>query len=66
MNDGPQAAAEHYRIPLATVHGAMAFYFDNEAAIHEAIQEARKLGEQLGARSGQSALEEIRARKNAP
>ena len=43
----------------------MAFYFDNEAAIHEAIQEARKLGEQLGARSGQSALEEIRARKNA-
>ena len=31
LNDGPQAAAEHYRIPLATVHGAMAFYFDNEA-----------------------------------
>ena len=57
LNDGPQAAAEHYRIPLATVHGAMAFYYYNEAAIHEAIQEARKLGEQLGARSAQSALE---------
>ena len=62
LNDGPQTAAEHYRIPLATVHGAMTFYYDNEAAIHEAIQEARK----LGARSAQSALEEIRARKNAP
>ena len=22
LNDGPQAAAEHYRIPLATVYGA--------------------------------------------
>ena len=66
LNDGPQAAAEHYRIPLATVYGALAFYSDHEAAIHEAIQEARKLGEQLGARSAQSALEEIKGRKNVP
>ena len=42
LNDGPQAAADHYRIRLATVHGALAFYYYNEAAIHEAIQEARK------------------------
>lgn len=49
FNDGPQAAAEHYRLDLATVQAAMAFYTDNEAAIHEAIQEARRLGEQLGA-----------------
>ena len=61
MNDGPLAAAEHYRIPLAAVHGAMAFFHDNEAAIHE----TRKLGEQLGARSAQAALEELRARNYA-
>ena len=66
LNDSPQAAAEHYRIPLATVYGTMAFYYDNEAAIREAIQEARNLGEQLGARSAKAALEKMRARKNAP
>ena len=38
LNDGPQAAAEHYRLDLATVQAALAFYDGNEAAIHEAIQ----------------------------
>ena len=66
FNDGLQAAAEHYRLDLATVQAALAFYDNNEAAIHEAIQAARKLGEQLGARSAHSVLEELRARKNAP
>lgn len=66
LNDGPQAAAEHYRVPLVAVYSALAFYYDNEATINDAIRQARELGEQLGARSGQSALEEIRARKNAP
>ncbi len=66
LNDGPQAAAEHYRIPLAAVYGALAFHCDNEAAIDEAIRKARELGEKLGARSAQSVLEEFRARKNAP
>ena len=65
LNDGPQAAAEHYRIPLAAVHGAITFYYDNEAAINDAIRQARELGEQLGTRSAQSALEEIRGRQNA-
>ena len=63
--DGPRAAADHYRLDLATVHGAMAFYYDNETAIKQAIREARELGEQLGARASQSALEEIRGRQNA-
>ena len=44
----------------------MAFHVDNEAAIDEAIDEARKLGEQLGARSMAAALQEMRARKNSP
>ena len=66
LKDGPQVAADHYRIPLANVHGAMAFYCNNEAAINAAIREARELGEQLGARSAQSALKEIIGRKNVP
>lgn len=66
LNDGPQAAAEHYRIPLAAVYGALAFHWDNEAAIDEAIREARELGEKLGARSIQSAIQEMKERLKAP
>ena len=55
-------AAEHYRIPLATVYGALVFYCDNEAAIDEAIREAREVGEQLGARPAQSAIKEMKER----
>ena len=66
LNDGPQAAADHYRIPLASVYGALAFHCDNEAAIDEAIREARELGEQLGARSIQSAVQEMKERLKAP
>lgn len=29
LNDGPQAAAVHYRIPLATVYSALVFYCDS-------------------------------------
>ena len=66
FNDRPQASAEHYGIPLANVYGAMAFYDQNERAIEDAIRQARELGQQLGARSAQAALEELRARKNTP
>lgn len=65
LNDGPQAAAEHYDIGLANVHGAIAFYYDNEAAISAAIREARELGQQMGARAAQSALDEIKQRGDA-
>ena len=65
LNDGPQAAAEHYRLPLASVYGALAFHYDNKAAIDEAIREAREIGEQLGARSAQSAIKEMKKRLNA-
>ena len=66
LNDGPQAAAEHYRIPLAAVYGALTFHCDNEAAIDEAIRKARELGEKLGARSIQSAIQEMKERLKAP
>ena len=65
FNDGPQASADHYGIPLANVYGAMAFYCENEGAIKDAIRQARKLGDQLAARSAQAALEKIRARHKA-
>ena len=38
LNDGPQATAERYRLPLADVYGALAFHYDNQAAIDEAIR----------------------------
>ena len=66
LNDGPQAAADHYRLELAVVHGAISFYYDNETAIDEAIHEARELGEQVGARSVQSAIQEMKKRLKAP
>ena len=66
LNDGPQAAAEHYRIPLAAVYGALAFHCDNEATIDEAIREAREIGEQLGVRTVQSAIKEMKERLKAP
>lgn len=65
LKDGPQAAADHYDIGLASVHGAIAFYYDNEAAINESIRAARKLGEKLGARSAQTVFDEIKQRGDA-
>lgn len=62
LQDGPQAAADHYKIGLASVHGAIAFYYENEAAIKSAIRAARELGAQLGARSAQTVIEEIKRR----
>jgi len=66
LNDGPQASADHYGIPLANVYGAMAFYCENEGVIKDAMREARELGEQLGARSIQSAIKEMKERLKAP
>ena len=43
----------------------MAFYYENEGAIKDAIRQARELGEQMGARSAQAALEEIKGRQKA-
>ncbi|MFW5692533.1 MAG: hypothetical protein ACOCX3_04200 [Chloroflexota bacterium] len=43
LKDGPQAAADHYDIGLASVHGAMTFYYDHEAAINESIRAAHEL-----------------------
>ena len=60
-----RSSGTRWRLDLATVHAAMAFHYDNEAASNEAIRQARKLGEQLGARSMQAALEEMRGRKKA-
>lgn len=64
LKDGPQAAADHYDIGLASVHGAIAFYYDNEAAINESLRAARELGGKLGARSAQTVLDEIKQRSD--
>ena len=66
LNDGPQVTADHYRPPLADVYGTLVFHYDNEADIDEAIRHARELGEQLGARSAQAAIKEMKERLKAP
>ena len=63
FNDGAEVSAEHYNLHLAQVHGAIAFYLDNEEAIEQAKQASRELGRQLGARDIEDAIEEIRQRK---
>lgn len=62
FNDGIEASAEHYGLSLADVHAAMAFYYDNEAAIQKAIAEARELGYKMGARDSSEVIAEIKAR----
>jgi len=66
FNDGSLAAAAHYSIPLASAYGALALHYDNEAAIDEAIRQARELGEQLGARTAQFASKKMKEHLKAP
>lgn len=49
LRDSPGASAEHYKLSLAEVYGAIAFYHENKESIEDAIKKARKLGEELGA-----------------
>lgn len=65
LKDSSQVAADHYNLHIASVHGAIAFFYDHEQAIEQAIHAARDLGESLGARSGQTALDAIKKRGNA-
>ena len=45
FNQGAEVSAEHYGLTLAEVHGAMAFYYENEKEIEQAIVEVQALGE---------------------
>lgn len=65
LHDEPQAAADHYAINRADVHGAVAFYYDYETAINDAIDDARQLGQKMGAVSGQDLLAAIRQRTDS-
>jgi uncharacterized protein (DUF433 family) len=62
FNDGAEASAEHYRIPIAQVYSAMAFYRDNEEAIKACIKEEHDALIKMGMRDGNELLAEIRAR----
>jgi hypothetical protein len=63
FNDGAEASAKHYGLPVAHVYSAMAFYRDNEDAINKSVEEMRELGKKLGARNASDHLAEIRARQ---
>jgi hypothetical protein len=62
FNDSPEASAEQYRLTIAEVYSAMAFYRDNEEAIKSSLQAERELGKEMGARDLDELLAEIRAR----
>ena len=49
LQESPVASAEHYSLSMAEVYGAIAFYHENKESIIEAIEEARALGNKLGA-----------------
>jgi len=54
IQDSAQIAAEHYQFSLATVHAAIAFYYDNEQAIQQADEvELQKLWD-MGMKSPKS------------
>lgn len=61
--DGVEAAATQYKISPAEVHGALAFYYDNEDAIREANEKAWELIQASGGRDSREALAEILSRK---
>lgn len=65
IKDGVQVSADHYGLDLAQVHSAIAFYYDNEDAIREALQQARQSAQDMGAMTAKEALERIRKRKTA-
>lgn len=62
FNDGPEASAKHYKLTLGQVHSAIAFYYDNQEAIQQSIEEMRNLGKKWGERDSSEHLAEIRAR----
>jgi hypothetical protein len=62
FNDGAEASAEHYGLPISQVYSAMAFYRDNEEAIQASLKEEDEGLIKLGMRDGNDVLAEIRAR----
>ena len=59
INDGAEAAAEEDELSLAEVYTALAFYYENEVAIQQALEVVR---EQIRALGGYDRLEIIRRR----
>lgn len=45
LNDGPQAAAEHYNLTLAQVYNALTFHYDNADTIREALATLRQVND---------------------
>ncbi|MCK6581390.1 MAG: DUF433 domain-containing protein [Anaerolineae bacterium] len=57
----PPAIADHYGIDLADVHGALAYYYDNKAALDAEIARDEALIQQVGV-SGADLKAKIRQR----
>jgi hypothetical protein len=56
--DGVEAAAEQYALSIGQIHGALAYYYDNQEAIEQAHEDAWNNPNRKG-----TSIEELRALK---
>jgi hypothetical protein len=63
VNDGAEAAAEEDELSLAEVYAALAFYYENEAAIQQALEAVRQQIRAAGGRDSREVREEIMRRQ---
>lgn len=62
LSQGVEFTAKQYHISMAQVHGALAFYYENQTEIEQRYQEAQTHLEQYAV-DGWQRLEEMRNRK---
>jgi len=61
LGESPDEIVRAYpQLTLADIHAALAYYYDNRAAIDQQIREGEALAEQMKAQSGPSLLDQLR------
>jgi hypothetical protein len=48
------------KLSLADIHAALAYYYDNQAAIDQQIRDGEALAQQLKSKSGPGLLDQLR------
>jgi uncharacterized protein (DUF433 family) len=64
LKQSPPSIAQEYELSLASVHGAMAYYYDHQAKIDLSIAESEAFADQLQ-QHGRSPLDQKLAQKSA-
>jgi len=61
LGESPDEIVQAYpQLTLADIHAALAYYYDNRAAIDQQIREGEALAEQIKAQSGPGLLDQLR------